>query len=236
MKDMVHFNIDGDMYGSMTFAIIVGILQVMFGFILQVINKVKSNGIQAGFQPLGVFCILSGLFIILSPVLKETEIPLVKFLGKLLNSIPSSNITLFGMENLKLTGAILLGVGILFVLLFNNIDKPIFVRPFLGLWELYGIVTGIPGDVLSYIRLFALGLAGGLLGHAFNQIALMLKTNIGGVGGIIGMLLIMIFGHSLNLALTALGAFVHPLRLTLLEFYKSIGFTGGGKVYAPFKK
>ncbi len=236
IKNLVFFNLNGDMYASMTFAIIIGVLQVMFGFILQVINKIKAGGIQAGFQPLGTFCILAGLFITISKMLAGVEIPLVQFFGKLLYSVPSSDITLFGMEGLRFTGVVILGVGVLLVLLFNNIDKPIFVRPFLGLWEMYSIVTGIPGDILSYIRLFALGLAGGLLGNAFNQIAFMLRDGIGGVGGIIGMVLIMIFGHSLNLALTSLGAFVHPLRLTLLEFYKSIGFTGGGKAYAPFKK
>ncbi|HPO50751.1 MAG TPA: hypothetical protein PLO89_10530, partial [Spirochaetota bacterium] len=55
------------------------------------------------------------------------------------------------------------------------------------------------------------------------------------VGGVIGAIFVLLIGHGLNLALAALSAFVHPLRLTLLEFYKSIGFSGGGKEYTPFK-
>ena len=70
------------------------------------------------------------------------------------------------------------------------------------------------------------------MGAAINQIAGM--TNNGTVVGIISMLLIMVFGHSLNLLLSILGSFVHPLRLTFVEFYKNSGFTGGGIAYTPF--
>ncbi len=49
-----------------------------------------------------------------------------------------------------------------------------------------------------------------------------------------GGILFLIFGHGLNLMISSLGAFVHPLRLTFVEFYKNAGFTGGGKEYRPF--
>jgi V/A-type H+-transporting ATPase subunit I len=49
------------------------------------------------------------------------------------------------------------------------------------------------------------------------------------------MVLILAFGHSLNFFMAALGSFVHPLRLTFVEFYKNAGFTGGGKKYQPFE-
>ena len=97
------------------------------------------------------------------------------------------------------------------------------------------MTTGFLGDFLSYIRLFALGLAGGLLGNAFNKVAFMILPN----GDIHSPLfaitiVILIVGHSLNLGLGILGSFVHPLRLTFVEFYKSINFTGGGKEFKPF--
>ena len=96
------------------------------------------------------------------------------------------------------------------------------------------MATGLMGDVLSYIRLFALGLSSAVLGSVFNQMAMQV-----GETGIIGkffMILILLFGHSLNLALSCLGSFVHPLRLTFVEFYKNSGFAGGGNKYKPFKK
>jgi V/A-type H+-transporting ATPase subunit I len=53
---------------------------------------------------------------------------------------------------------------------------------------------------------------------------------------IAGTILILIVGHLLNLILSIIGAFVHPLRLTFVEFYKNLDFKGGGKPYNPFSK
>jgi len=50
------------------------------------------------------------------------------------------------------------------------------------------------------------------------------------------MILILLFGHSINIAINSLGAFIHPIRLTFVEFYNNVGFEGGGKAYDPFKK
>ena len=95
--------------------------------------------------------------------------------------------------------------------------------------------TGVLGDVLSYLRLYALGLAGSMLGFAFNDLAKMALGD-GGVGGWIAFILIVVIGHTLNLAMAALGAFVHPLRLNFLEFFKNSGYEGVGRNYNPLKK
>ena len=95
-------------------------------------------------------------------------------------------------------------------------------------------VTGIFGDLLSYIRLFALGVASSILGLVVNQMAVAFgKAPY--VGPVIFFLIIVI-GHTANLAISSLGAFVHPMRLTFVEFYKNAGFKGGGKAYQPFAK
>ena len=97
------------------------------------------------------------------------------------------------------------------------------------------MVTGILGDVLSYIRLYALGLAGGLLGGAFNQIAqMLLNTDIPGLSWVF-FIIMLVFGHALNLAMSCLGAFVHPLRLTFVEYFKNSGYEGKGNTYNPLK-
>jgi V/A-type H+/Na+-transporting ATPase subunit I len=49
-------------------------------------------------------------------------------------------------------------------------------------------------------------------------------------------LIIIVVGHGLNIFMASIGAFVHPMRLTFLEFYKNAGFSGGGKAYNPFVK
>ena len=102
-----------------------------------------------------------------------------------------------------------------------------------GIWDLYGI-TGIFGDVLSYIRLFALGISSAILGFVINTIAL----QIFGSAPIIGPIFFVVFliiGHTANLLISSLGSFVHPMRLTFVEFYKNAGFIGGGKEYKPFR-
>ena len=97
------------------------------------------------------------------------------------------------------------------------------------------MATGILGDTLSYIRLYALGLAGGMLGGAFNNLAGMVLGD-NPTWQWLPFVLIIIIGHALNLAMSALGAFVHPLRLSFVEYFKNAGYQGSGKLYQPFKK
>ena len=105
-----------------------------------------------------------------------------------------------------------------------------------GLWETYNTVTGLLGDVLSYLRLYALGLAGCMLGLAFNKIGLMVLGD-GSVWYLwIPFALIVLVGHTLNVAMCALGAFVHPLRLNFLEFFKNSGYEAQGRKYKPLSK
>jgi V/A-type H+-transporting ATPase subunit I len=98
------------------------------------------------------------------------------------------------------------------------------------LWELYNI-TGLFGDFLSYVRLFALGLSGGVFGTLINQMCGYLLDIP--VLGVAFYALALLVGHTAVLMLSCLGAFVHPMRLTFVEFYKNAGFSGGGKAYKP---
>jgi V/A-type H+-transporting ATPase subunit I len=124
------------------------------------------------------------------------------------------------------------GVAIFF---FNSPGKHPAMQFGSGLWTAYNTATGLFGDFLSYVRLFALGLAGGILGMVFNMLAFEMSPDIPVIGALVT-LLILAFGHSLNFALMMLGAFVHPLRLTFVEFYKNVEFEGDGREYKPFKK
>ena len=103
-----------------------------------------------------------------------------------------------------------------------------------GLWETYNTATGLLSDVLSYLRLYALGLAGSLLGGAFNDLGVMVRGD-GGFGWVFFLLLV-ILGHVLNIAMSGLSAFVHPLRLNFLEFFKNSGYSGTGQKYNPLKE
>ncbi len=133
---------------------------------------------------------------------------------------------------------LIIGLGIISALgifLFNDIHRNPLKNIGAGLWETYNTVTGLLGDVLSYLRLYALGLAGGMLGKAFNDIAAMTLGD-GSFGfGWLFFAIILVIGHALNLAMCCLGAFVHPLRLNFLEFFKNAGYDGKGRTYQPMK-
>ena len=131
------------------------------------------------------------------------------------------------------------GVAAIGIYLLNNLHRNVLVNVGAGLWDTYNMASGLLGDVLSYIRLFALGLAGGMLGQTFNNLALMLVEGQEGVAlifGWIGFGLIILLGHTLNIAMSCLSAFVHPLRLTFVEYFKNAGYDGKGVEYKPFKK
>lgn len=123
-------------------------------------------------------------------------------------------------------------VGLALVLFCSKPSKNFFLRPLKGVISLYD-VTGIFGDVLSYIRLFGLGTTGGILALVINSIALSM-SGLPYVGWVLTVI-VLIFGHLAVMGLSCLGAFVHPIRLTFVEFYKNSGFQGGGRAYKPMK-
>jgi len=99
-------------------------------------------------------------------------------------------------------------------------------------------VTGLLGDVMSYCRLAGVGLATFYLASTFNMLAGLFGEMIPGmtgviIGGIMGVLII-VFGHTLNLVLTAITGFIHSLRLCFVEFLFKF-YEGGGREYSPFK-
>lgn len=129
---------------------------------------------------------------------------------------------------------VILGIAAVMIFLFNTPGKNVFLNIGLGLWDSYNMITGLLGDVLSYVRLFALGLSGGILAGVFNSLATGMSPDNAIMGPIV-MVLIFVIGHAINIFMNVLGAMVHPMRLTFVEFFKNSGYEGGGKEYKPFK-
>lgn len=224
----------GQVFPGLSLAIVLGFVQLLFGMLMKSYIGVKNGGIACGLQPVASIMMIVGGIIwaahanFLSLGIPAFEVGPVK-IGMMIVSLP------------LVLGKVLLFSGLVIFLLFNNVDKKIHVRPLIGLYEFYNFASGLLGNILSYLRLFALGLAGGLLGAAFNQIAFLMITRPDGSinyasAGIVGTVLVLILGHALNISLSLIGSFVHPLRLTLVEFYGAIGFKGGSKPYRPFTK
>jgi V/A-type H+-transporting ATPase subunit I len=136
--------------GSMfNLALILGAVQILFGMILKIINITKRQGFKYSLSMVG--WVLSALTIVF-------------FVG-------GSKFGIIEMSQVKfLFNGLLILSGILIFLL-NNPGSNIFVRIGSGVWDTYGTVTGVFGDLLSYIRLFALGMSSSILGFVFNDIS-----------------------------------------------------------------
>ena len=127
-------------------------------------------------------------------------------------------------------------VGLVVAYLYNSPGKNIFLNFGTGLWNTYNMASGLLGDTLSYIRLFAIGLTGSILGGVFNTLAVSMTDGMNIVARVIVMAIILLLGHAINIALCTISSLVHPLRLIFVEYYKNAEFEGGGKAYEPFKK
>ena len=134
-------------------------------------------------------------------------------------------------------GKVQIGLGFGVIFLFSSrrkIKKPLDVvmRILDGFQGISG-VTKIFGDILSYLRLFALGLAGASLSLTFNDLAMQAREIEG--PGLLYSLLILLLGHSLNILLTLMSAVVHGLRLNVIEFF-NWGLTDEGYPFKAFSK
>ena len=140
-------------------------------------------------------------------------------------------------------GALALGYSVLYPLIASIIlliwglgksGNPI-IRMGKGLFGLLNEILSWFQSILSYSRLFALGLATGVIALAFNMIAGIFGDLIPGIGGVIVMIAILIFGHCLNIVLNLLGAYVHSSRLQFVEFF-GLFLEGGGRIFKPLTK
>ena len=224
---------EGTVFPAMTLSLMLGVVQLLLGMGLQAVNSFRMNGPWFAIKPLGmILATMGGLILACHSNFLNLGFDASFAIGPLTIGAWLVSIPLIVGQSLAYGG-----LGLFF--LFNNPDKSIFLRPLTGLWEFYQFITGFLGDFLSYIRLFALGLASGLLGNAFNQIAFMILPGYPDATQFVSPLIvvsviILLIGHTLNLGLSLLGSFVHPLRLTFVEFYKNVDFKGGGMAYRPF--
>ena len=204
----------------MVLSVIIGLIQVLLGMILKGCKAVKNYGFAYG---IGTFCWVAAII-----------------LAVILYGLPACGVQLPQVVQYILMA--LIGISALGIFFYNSPGS--YRRPLLGLlgnigggvWATYGMATGLLGDLLSYIRLFALGLTGGVLGGVFNSLAIDMTSSLPVMVRWIPMILILLAGHGITFALSMISAFVHPMRLTFVEFFKNADFEGGGKEYSPFRK
>jgi V/A-type H+-transporting ATPase subunit I len=190
-------------------SLVLGVVQVLFGMCMKVFNRIKQQGFKYSLSTVGWIVLLVSFIVA----------------ALLPNALP-----MFGTVHL-----IVLIPAALLIYFYNSPDKNPFLNLGIGLWDTYNMATGLLGDVLSYVRLFALGLSGGILASVFNSLAAGMSPD-NAIAKPIVYVLIFLIGHAINIFMNTLGAIVHPVRLTFVEFYKNSEFEGGGKKYSPFRK
>ena len=198
--------------GTMLLALIVGIVHICLALMVKTYQSTKVKGFANSLGTWGWTLLIVGGVIV-------------------------GGLALMGVIDKALTKWIIIVIGCLSALgifFLNDLHRNPLLNFGSGLWETYNTATGLLGDVLSYLRLYALGLAGAKLGEAFNAIGVQALGD-GGVGWV-WFILIVVIGHVLNVAMCILGAFVHPLRLNFLEFFKNSGYEGTGRKYNPLSE
>ena len=200
--------------GTMVLAIIVGVLHICLALIVKTFIQTKNKGFLESLGAWGWMLLIVGGIIVAG----------ISFAG------------VIGATATKWVVIVLGVISALGIFIFNDLHRSPLKNIGAGLWETYNTATGLIGDVLSYLRLYALGLAGSMLGLAFNNIGQMILGDGSNFVLWIPFVLIVVIGHTLNIAMAALGAFVHPLRLNFLEFFKNSGYEGVGRIWRPLSK
>ena len=209
-----------------SWSLALGVFQILVGMLLDIVFKARYFGITTVFAKLGWFIVL------LSACLAGGL--------QLLN--PSWIIP--GFTTSSIAFYVAMGIGAFFMFLLNNVKRNPVMNVASGLWDTYNNITGLLSDVLSYIRLFAIGLSGGVLAQVFNSLAMGLtgldagieQFGVGTIFQIIGASAILLVGHGINLFMSSISSFVHPMRLTFVEFYKNAGFEMTTRSFNPLKR
>lgn len=203
---------DGDPMILFYISLGLGLIQLSVSYIL---GALQARTWQAGLQKFGLMLVLWGGVSLIIRNIWFADPSMV------------SNRLLYGAGISFLSG----GAGL--ILIFSSSSSHWGKRLGSGLWNIYGL-TSLVGDLLSYARLFGLGIATTAIAAVMNQLAGMINQAAGSYLGPVLGLVIIIFGHTFNLLLSILGSTVHAARLNFVESFKNF-FQGGGKNYQPFK-
>jgi len=186
-----------------------GVIQIYTGFIIKFIANIKGNKIKTGLMDQGSWLLLiSGLLLF---VLSSTIGSLAGF---------------------KIITKYIIWAGLLSIIVTQGrANKNIILKAAGGVLSLYDVI-GYFSDILSYSRLFALGLSTAVLAVVVNNFVMLFKDIP--IIGIIAAALVFIIGHLFNMVISGMGAFIHSTRLQYVEFFTKF-YEGGGTPFKPFR-
>ncbi|MDF2544036.1 MAG: hypothetical protein K0S47_3754 [Herbinix sp.] len=202
----------------LTYAMLFGLIHLMFGLFMKFYQTLRLKDYKSL-----IYDVVFWIVLIISSTVGLLSTEMVRNILGVGFTIPGP---------IAFTAGILVILSSIGIVLTNGREsKNPFKRFLKGAYALYGI-TGYLSDVLSYSRLLALGLATGVIATVINKMAAMAGGGFGFVGPIL-FIAIVLLGHTLNIAINALGAYVHTNRLQYVEFFGKF-YEGGGRMFNPF--
>jgi V/A-type H+-transporting ATPase subunit I len=192
---------------------VIGTVHIVLAHTIQFVKKIREKPYIHAFGQIGWMTTILGLYyLVLSVVISSAEYPIPNF------ALP------------------MIGIGMGFVFIFDNQEGDGFFRGVIR--SLANIIpTALSGvssfsDIISYIRLYAVGLSGFAIAQSFNSMAKGIMET--GAIGIAAGIVVVLLGHTLNLAMAGLSVVVHGVRLNMLEFSNHVGNEWAGFAYKPF--
>lgn len=163
----------------MTFSIVIGLVQIIFGKTVAAFKMKAQKGVKYSIAPFAWVFVITALALAFGLPMLNLQLP----------------------ETVKTVFIGIAVIGLVVAYLYNSPGKNIFLNFGTGLWNTYNMASGLLGDTLSYIRLFAIGLTGAILGGVFNQLAVDMTEGMNIVLRAVCMLLILLVGHAINIGL-----------------------------------
>jgi|GEM_PF-1177056 V/A-type H+-transporting ATPase subunit I len=193
-------------------SLVLGIIQLFYSYFIGFILSLSSGSIKKAFgEYLSYMLLIVSIVFLLAPLVNIYVNP---FVSKIMSYV--------------------FVAGIVLVVLFMGSEDPKSDRIIKKFFGVYGL-TGILGDILSYSRLLALSLSSGVIAMVINTLVKMIIGDGKNPISYLAAIIILLFGHTFNILIGALGAFVHSMRLQYVEFFKQF-YEGGGKLFTPFSK
>ncbi|MEX0930342.1 MAG: V-type ATP synthase subunit I [Candidatus Paceibacterota bacterium] len=209
LQNLQYFDPIGSPLPFFYLTLAIGFVQIYLGLILDIVRAAKQGEFRDGFLNTGPWLLLLG--------------GIALYLGGMFGALPASALYLW----LIIAGAVAL------VLTQGRKESNIFAKAFKGVLSLYGAIDYF-SNVLSYSRLLALGLATSALAFSVNLIAGMVNDMVPILGPLL-MVIVLIVGHSFNLIINVLGAYIHTARLQFVEFFGKF-IQGTGREFRPFAR
>ncbi|MDR2232462.1 MAG: ATPase [Tannerella sp.] len=206
---------------QMKLSLAMGLLHIVFSKSVAAYKTQRQKGVKHSIAHWAWVMVITSLIIVFGPFV-------LSLFGEPLNWPPLPPAVVYVCYAIA-------GASVLIILLFTVPGK-MFPSMGMALWNTYNVAAGMLGDTLSYIRLFAIGLTGCILGGVFNMLGIEMTADLPIGLRIPLMLIILLVGHGLNIILGLISSSVHSLRLIFVEYFKNAEYEGGGIAYAPFKK